>query len=127
MSAPNVIKLELNQADILMMLPERMKEAAVEALLQQAHVMAGLAQIYVPVDTGSLRDSIRVERGGEGQFWSQVKVRCGSYIVNPKTGRLVDYAAFVEAKQPFMAPAWAEVEPTIVDAIWTRVESAITK
>lgn len=125
--AANVIKLELNQADVLMVLAERMKEAAVEALLQQAHVMAGLAQIYVPVDTGSLRDSIRVERGGEDQFWSQIKVRAGGYITNPKTGRLVDYAALVEAKQPFMAPAWAEVEPTVVDAIRARMESALAK
>ena len=123
---PNIIKLEFNQLDSLTALGERMKEAAVEALLQQAHVMAGLAQIYVPVDTGSLRDSIRVERGGEGQFWSQVKVRAGGYIENPKQpGHTVSYAAFVEAKQPFMAPAWAQVEPTVVDVIRARVESAI--
>lgn len=100
-------------------LPEKMLDYAMEVLLTQAHLMVGLAQMYVPVDTGSLRDSIRVERGGEGQGWRQVRVRAGGYIINPKTGNLVNYSNFVEfgtknmLAQPFMEPAWEEVKPTI--------------
>lgn len=98
-----------------------MKEWAFEVLMQQAQLMRGLAQIYVLVDTGSLRDSIRVERGGEGEHWRQVSVRAGGYVTNPKTGRLVDYAVFVEAKQPFMQPAYEQVRLTIIDMIKANV------
>lgn len=102
-------------------LPEKMLDYALEVLLAQANLMVELAQVYCPVDTGSLRDSIRVERGGEGEGYRQVRVRAGGYITNPKTGRLVDYAGTVEQRQPFMAPAWEEVAPTIVDMLQNGV------
>lgn len=94
-------------------LPKKMLETALEELMQQAQLMSGLAKVYAPVDTGSLRDSIRVERGGEGEWWRRVRVRAGGYIVNPKTKKLVDYAAVVEHKQPYMAPAYDEVKNNI--------------
>jgi hypothetical protein len=93
------------------MIPNRLLDGAEEAILEVAHLMAGLAQVHVRVDTGSLRDSIRVERGGKTLHWRQVRVRAGGYVVNPKTGRLVDYAGAVEAKYPYMKPAWASVRP----------------
>ena len=102
-------------------LPEKMKEWAFEVLIQQAELMKGLAQVYVPVDTGSLRDSIRIERGGEGLHWARVSVRAGGYVTNPKTGRLVNYAAIVEGRQPYMRPAYTEVKPTIAEMIRARV------
>jgi HK97 gp10 family phage protein len=81
--------------------------------------MVGYAQIYAPVDTGALQSSIRVERGGVGLGWRQVRVRAGGYITNPKTGKLVNYSNFVEygtkhmPAQPFMRPAWEIVKPQI--------------
>jgi hypothetical protein len=111
----------------LAVLPEKMLEFAFEVLLQQAELMKGLAQIYVPVDTGSLRDSIRVERGGEGEKWRRVRIRAGGYVTNPKTGKLVNYAGVVEAKFPYMRPAFDEVEPTIADMIRTRVVQGCSK
>lgn len=102
-------------------LPEKMLEFAFEVLLQQAELMKGLAQVYVPVDTGSLRDSIRVERGGEGEGWRRVRIRAGGYVTNPKTGRLVNYAAIVEAKYPYMRPAFDEVKATIAEMITAKV------
>ena len=98
-------------------IPNKLLEGAAEAILQVAHLMVGYAQIHVRVDTGSLRDSIRVERGGESMHWRQVRVRAGGYTVNPKTGRLVDYAAIVEVRYPFMKPAWDEVQPEAQDII----------
>jgi hypothetical protein len=89
--------------------------------------MKGLAQIYVPVDTGSLRDSIRVERGGEGEKWRRVRIRAGGYATNPKTGKLVNYAGIVEVKYPYMRPAFDEVEPTIADMIRARVVEGCSK
>lgn len=106
-------------------LPIKMLEWAEEVLIKQAELMKGLAQVYVPVETGSLRDSIRVERGGLGKFWREVRVRAGGYVTNPKSGKLVDYAVFVEAKQPFMAPAFEEVRPTIADMIRLNVAQKV--
>lgn len=105
----------------LAQLPERMLDWASEVLYEQARLIAALAQIYVPVDTGSLRDSIRVERGGSGLGWRLYRVRAGGYVTNPRTGRKVDYAVYVEARFGFMAQAVGEVQPTIAEMIQARV------
>jgi len=102
-------------------LPEKILEWAYEELMKQAELMKGYAQVYVPVDTGSLRDSIRVERGGEGLHWRQVRVRAGGYVVNPKSRRLVDYALHVELRTPFMRPAFEVVRETIATMIQSEV------
>jgi hypothetical protein len=107
-------------------LPEKMLEWAFEVLMKQAELMKGLAQVYVPVDTGSLRDSIRVERGGQSLNWRQVRVRAGGYVTNPKSRRLVNYAAVVEAKYPYMRPAFEEVKPTIAEMIKAEVVQKAT-
>jgi HK97 gp10 family phage protein len=104
-------------------LPEKMLEYAFEVLTQQAELIKALAQIYVPVETGSLRDSIRIERGGIGKAWRQVKVRAGGYVTNPKTGRIVDYAKYQEFGtryvygQFYLTRAVEEVQPTIAAMI----------
>jgi Bacteriophage HK97-gp10, putative tail-component len=100
-------------------LPEKMLEYAFEIMMERAHLIVGLAQIYCPVDTGSLRDSIRVERGGIGKSWREVRVRAGGYVTNPKTGKLVNYASFQEFGTRyiygtyFLTRAVEEVKPTI--------------
>lgn len=104
-------------------LPEKMADHAFEVLLKQAELIKALAQIYVPVDTGSLRDSIRIERGGEGLNWRQVKVRAGGYVTNPKTGKIVDYAQHQEFGTRYiyghfyLTRAVEEVTPTIAEMI----------
>jgi len=118
------IVLSLDDRNIkqkLATLPENMIEWAEEVLLDRAHYMRDIAQVTVRVETGSLRDSIRVERGGKGQFWREVRVRAGGYVVNPKTGRLVDYAVFVENNYPFMAPAFLQVKDEIAYMIKSLV------
>ncbi len=115
----------------LAVLPEKMADYAEEVLLAQAQLISGLAKIYCPVDTGSLRDSIRVERGGRGLHWREVKVRAGGYIVNPGTGELVDYAVYVHegtkymSARPFLVQAVEEVKPTITDMINANVVQKI--
>jgi HK97 gp10 family phage protein len=70
------------------------------------------AKELCPVDTGSLRKSIRVETTRSGGV-ETVGVAAGGYIINPKTGRRVDYASFVEygtsrnRAQPYLRPAIA--------------------
>ena len=102
-------------------LPENMKKWAFEVLLDQARLMRDLAKIYVRVDTGSLRDSIRVERGGEGMYWRRVRVRAGGYVTNPDSGRLVDYAVYVEARYPFLRPAFEQIRGEIATMIKNKV------
>lgn len=102
-------------------LPEKMLESSFEEIMQAAHLILGLAQVRVRVDTGSCRDSGRVERGGEGARWRRVRVRFGGYVVNPKTGRLVDYAAILESKYPYLKPAADQVRPNIGALIQRRV------
>jgi hypothetical protein len=108
--------------------PEQMLDYAMEVLLDQAHLMVGLWQIYIHVDTGSARDSIRVERGGEGLGWRQVRVRGGGYTVNPKhPGHTVDYMGVLEAKYGAGKQAWEEVEPTILEMLKNRVVEGLTE
>ncbi len=124
MTSGNVIVLNFDDPNLktkLATLPEKMADWAEEVLLEQARTMVALAQVYVDVDTGSLRDSIRVERGGQSLRWREVRVRAGGYIVNPKTNRIVNYAKFVEARHPFMLPAYLEVKDTIKMMITSRV------
>jgi len=94
-------------------IPDKMLEGAEEALMESAYLVLGLAQVYVRVETGSLRDSGRVERGGQGMHWREVRVRFGGYVINPKTGKLVDYAAIIEERYPYLRPAIKEAEPEI--------------
>jgi len=95
-------------------LPNEILEASFQELMQQAELMKGIAQVLVRVDTGSLRDSIRVERGGEGERWRRVRVRAGGYVVNPDhPGQTITYAVHVEHKYPFMRPAWEQVRGSI--------------
>jgi len=116
------IKYDLGRAKTdLADLPEKMLDYAFEVLMARAELMKGLAQVYVPVDTGSLRDSIRIERGGESKEWRRVRVRAGGYVTNPKTGRLVNYAAVVEQRFPYMRPAFDEIKGDIAEMIRAKV------
>ena len=121
----NVITVEFDPTvkDKLAVLPEKMADYAYEALMDAAHLIVGLAQIYCPVETGALRDSIRVERGGVGLRWREVKVRAGGYVTNPKTGKLVNYAIYQEGGtrfmvgQHFLGKAVEDVKPQLLQML----------
>jgi hypothetical protein len=118
------IRVEIHMANAkveLARLSEKMKEASLEAMRQQAGLIRDLAKVYVRVDTGALRDSIRLERGAE----DVVRVRAGGYVINPKTGKLVDYAWIVEEKYPYLQPAIDEVAPMIGEMIKAKVVEAL--
>ena len=71
-------------------LPERIEEAAGEALdLEEA---VALARGLCPVDTGALAGSVRVERLGPLEA---ALAAGGAGFVNPRTGRVIDYAEAV--------------------------------
>lgn len=116
----NVIKIDFpNDEKVLNVIYQKIIETAHEEMEKQAELMKGYAQIFVPVDTGSLRDSIRIEEvpTQSPDFSRQIRVRAGGYVTNPKTGRKVDYAAYVEATQPFMEPAYEMVRDQILEIL----------
>jgi hypothetical protein len=95
-------------------LPEKLTDAAFEILWQNAYLIAGLAQMYVPVKTGNLRDHIEVIVTVNGEEIKEIAVEANT-----------DYAAIVEAKHPFLAPAVAEVQPQIEAALKSLQGSVI--
>lgn len=114
-------------------IPQALKEAALEALDRAAEDARDRAKQLVPIDTGSLRRSIRKVRYARpaGNIL-YTGVRAGGYVRNPRTGRLVDYASFVEygtsrqRPQPFLRPAlrWASrrIPGYFWEALGRRVE-----
>jgi hypothetical protein len=108
-------------------LPEKMLDYAFEVLIDRARLMQGIAQVLVRVDTGSLRDSIRIERVAPSHHHHRVvRVRAGGYVTNPKTGKIVNYAVVVESKYPFLKPAYYQVRDTIKEMIKTRVVEGVS-
>jgi hypothetical protein len=106
---------------------EKMPDWAEEVLIERAEYARDLAQVLVRVLTGSCRDSIRVERGGKGAHWRQIRFRAGGYIVNPMTGRLVDYAGYLENLYPFMRPAFMAIRPDLAELIKNHVVARATE
>jgi HK97 gp10 family phage protein len=122
MSTPN-IRFEVRPVDLSKLykfldntFPNIAKDAADAASHRVADDAVEKAKFFVPVDTGALRKSIRKEaRARPAGYYVYIGIRAGGYVRNPKTGRLVDYALYVEygtsrmSAQPFMRPAlrWA--------------------
>lgn len=90
------------------------------------------AKDFCPVDTGSLKASIRKEAVARPatNVW-EVGVRAGGYITNPKSGNKVNYAIHVEygtrymAPRAFLRPAARMNATAIRDAIWRALSRAI--
>jgi len=102
----------------------------VERLERIAEIIRDESRILCPVETGSLQQSIRTfKREGLGALCS-VGVSAGNGgVVNPNTGREVDYARFVEygtsrrAAKPFLRLALATVRPlirAIIQEAWRK-------
>jgi HK97 gp10 family phage protein len=84
---------------------------AVRALIPAGRALVRVAHEYVPVDTGNLRDGIRVEELPPQENGVMV-VAGGNQIIPPNRYRdIVNYACFVEfgtskmEAQPYMRPA----------------------
>jgi len=110
--------------DKLSNLKEKLNHALAEALEEIAEKIRDDAKGFAPVDTGSLRKSIRVEREGELQF--SVVAGDGG-VINPRMGREVDYAGYVEfgtsrmSPQPYMQPALEKNRDEILQVIKGKV------
>ena len=107
--------VEQNIRDLL----PRMKALTLEALSLKADELVLAARGLCPVRTGALQSTIRKEVYDES-----VLVIAGGAI-SPSTGRLVDYAAIVEAKNPFMFTATVMVTGNLGSEIERFLESQL--
>jgi len=86
-------------------LQDSLDSIAAAAVREVAESIRDDAKEWVRVDTGSLRKSIRVQNRRLSGGFHTIGVSAGGYVTNPKTGRKVDYALYVEADYPFLRPA----------------------
>ena len=116
--------LEALQRYLAKTIPEAFEKAAMEALDEATRRGVEYAKAVVPVDTGALRRSIRQEPKPrrEGDSYEAGISAGGGGVVNPKTGREVDYAGFVEwgtsraPAQPYLTPALYEAGEHLPEA-----------
>ena len=110
--------------DKLSNLEEKLTNALAEALEEIAEKIRDDAKGFVPVDTGALRKSIRVEKKGSLEVSI---IAGGGGVINPRTGREVDYAGYVEfgtsraSPQPFMQPALEKNRDEILRVVKEKV------
>ena len=87
------------------------------------------ASRQVPVRTGSLRDSIRVEREEDDSPLSQLVKAGGTY--DPRVGA-VDYAAYVNfgtskmPARPFLTAPAEEARAKFLTEIWRAINGGLT-
>jgi len=119
---------EVMQAD-LAKIPDKMLEGAKKALNDAADFMVVIARNYCPVDTGTLQNSIRKTVSvAVSPYAYSVRVEAGGrQYINPKTNRPCDYAVYVEARTPFMAPAYATIRKFLEKNIRERVLAEVKK
>lgn len=101
---------------------ERAKQAAIEALLENADMVVEEAKSRCPVKTGKLRESIHPERKGEN------KVRIVADAQNEKNGyyygRLIEYSP---NGQPFLHPALNAKRDEIKQHTIDKIRAAINQ
>lgn len=81
------------------------------------------AKAIAAIDTGAMMKSVAKEKIVVKGLVKSIRVRAGGRVVNPKTGRLVDYASYVEfgtsrnRPQPFLRPAYVKHRTDVIKAI----------
>ena len=101
-----------------------------EALREAARKIVQDAKALCPVDTGSLRRSIRAEEYPPQAHIYRIHVVAGGKIINPKTRRPVDYAAYPEygtsrmAPRPYLRPALEQNRPLLRKALMDGLKEA---
>lgn len=109
-------------------LAARLGDLSQEALEELAERIVEDAKALCPVDTGSLKRSIRFERDPSGGV---IVAAGGGGVVNPRTRREVDYAAYVEfgssraPAQPFLQPALEKNAASLEEILGRKIEGAV--
>lgn len=118
--------------NVLKKMPDKVREQAQDRLVALAHKVKNVAYMMVPVKTGSLQKSIRVEVYSlPAGYIAKLGVRAGGYVVNPESRKIVDYAGYVEygtskmKAQPFMRPAIEFYKPELNKTLKQIVKGAV--
>lgn len=125
------VKIELLGADRLIArlgrASDKIDPETVDGLNQVADRVVEDAKATVRVDTGSLQKSIRKQHHVSQGHIHTIGVSAGGYIVNPKTGRIVDYARHLEygtsraPPYPYMTPALEQNRPFLALVLRDRL------
>lgn len=112
----------------LVRVQKKLPRDADEAITDVAVLIRDTAKGLVPVDTGTLKKSIRLQRTARpAGVTRQIGVLAGGRFVNPKSGRIVNYALFVERgtsrmrPQPYMGPAVQKHAPELARILKRKV------
>jgi HK97 gp10 family phage protein len=114
-------------------IPEAIEEAALKALDEAAGDGVERAKQIVPVDTGALRRSIRLEpepHREDGSYVAGISAGGGG-VINPRTGREVDYAGFLEwgtsraPAQPYLRPGLRHAARRLAGHFWSALRRLI--
>lgn len=113
-------------------MPDAFQSALTDSLQEAAYIGKARAKELVPIDTGALQRSIRVERLAKlARNIYYTGIRAGGYIRNPKTNRLVDYAGYVEygtrfqRPQPYLRPAHEYAMKRLPDIFWRQLSRRV--
>jgi hypothetical protein len=96
-------------AKTLNTLPDDIQAELILGLRDIGEQAAAIAQMFVRVDTGALRETIHVEQTGQ-----DIQVVAG--------GPKAPHAPIIEVKYPYLAPAIEAVKPQI-DALIARIQA----
>lgn len=129
---PAIVKMFIRENKLvslslfLSMLPEHIRKETQKRLWNLLGSVVELAKGIVRVDTGSTQRSIRrMTYAHPSGMFHKMGVRAGGFIVNPKTGRPVDYAVHLEHRYPFMRPAWETREGLLDQVLLEGIRAAI--
>ena len=129
---PAIVKVKILENKIVSLsvffsvLPEHIRRKTQNRLKFFLNSIVELGKDIVHVLTGSLQKSIRRESyASPAGVMHMMGVRAGGFVVNPRTKRLVDYAAFHEARFPFIAPSWARRESLLHQVMREALYEAI--
>ncbi len=112
----------------------RVDSTAGAALLAEGHRVMDMSYPEVPVDTASLRDSGAVHGPESRGRVTTVTLSYGGNVVNPKTGRVVDYEVPVHerldvhhphGKAKFLEDPLKASEAGMADRLARRIKGAI--
>jgi len=114
-------------------IPEALEEAVLTALDEAVEDGVERAKQIVPVDTGALRKSIRKEPSPhrEGDSYVAGVTAGGGGVTNPRTGREVDYAAYIEhgtsraPAQPYLRPSLRHAARRMAEHFWSSLRRLI--
>jgi len=113
-------------------LPEELRKWVQYELHEGVAEIRDEAKRYCPVDTGSLQKSIRIQNYSRlGGVMEKIGVSAGGYVINPKTGNMVDYASYVEygtsgsPAQPFLRPAFENKRASLRQRLRHAIRKAL--